>query len=73
MAMTGKHLKEDGTIINDIIRKYDENAGGICMLTVENDEGDHEDVIIASGSMVKLAYMLIRLCENTAKQMGYML
>lgn len=70
MAIIEKQLKEDGTIISDIISKYDENAGGICMLTVDNDEGDHENAIMASGSMVKLAYMLISLCENIAKQIG---
>ena len=70
MKITGKQLKEDGTIISDIIRKYDENAGGICMLTVDNDEGNHENAIMASGSMAKLAYMLIDLCENIAKQIG---
>ena len=69
MTITGKQLKEDANVINDIIRKYDDNAGGICMLTMKNDEGDNENGIMASGNMFRLGYMVASLCVKIAQQM----
>ena len=69
MTITGKQLKEDAAVINDIIRKYDDNAGGVCMLTVKNDEGDNENGIMASGNMFRLGYMVASLCVKIAQQM----
>ena len=70
MAITSKQLKEDAQAISEICKRYENDAGAICMLTRVNEEKDNENAIIACGNPVRLAYMIGSMCVKIGRELG---
>ena len=70
MAITREQLHKDCETISKIVEKYEDNAGGICALTMQTDEDGSDITIMASGNMSRLAYMISNLCIHTAREIG---
>ena len=70
MAITSKQLKEDAQAISEICKRYEDQAGAICMLTRVNEENSNENAIIACGNPVRLAYMIGSMCVHIGQVLG---